>query len=347
VANIAWSFATLGFKAPKLFEAIERRSVWLVEEGNPQSVATIAWSFARLGFNTPKLFGAIESHSDWLVEEGTPQEVANTAWSFATLGFKAPKLFEAIERRSVWLVEEGNPQSVATIAWSFARLGFNTPKLFGAIESLSDWLVEEGTPQGVANVAWSLAILCLPLQHNSVQGRGHRYELLLMKFWSFLLEVDSTSFGDEFHNQVSQVFVYARASGISLRCTINTSILLSDTTTSNSQREVSRLLNEIGFEHQEEVSPFVNDVYSTLPAGMLSIDMANTEQMIAIEFDGPHHFVTDVSTGAMSENGPTNAKRWFLEQLGWKVINVRFTDWNNAGGKEAKKDFLRKVLASK
>jgi hypothetical protein len=105
---------------------------------------------------------------------------------------------------------------------------------------------------------------------------------------------------------------------------------------------VSLLLNEVGFEHQE-VSPFDNDGYSTL----LSIDMANTEQMIAIEFDGPQHFVTDVSTGELSENGSTTAKRWFLEQLGWKVINVRFTDWDNAGDKEEKKDFLRKLLVSK
>jgi hypothetical protein len=160
VANTAWSFATLGFKAPKLFDAIEHRADWLVEEGNPQDVANTVWSFATLGLKAPKLFGAIEHRADWLLVKGNHQDIANTAWSFATLGFKAaPKLFDAIEHRADWLVEEGKPQAVANTAWSFATLGVKAPKLFDAIEHRADWLVEEGNPQAIANTAWSFATL--------------------------------------------------------------------------------------------------------------------------------------------------------------------------------------------
>jgi hypothetical protein len=50
-----------------------------------------------------------EKRSSWLINEGNPQEVANTALACATMGLQSPKLFAKFEKQSSWLVREGRP----------------------------------------------------------------------------------------------------------------------------------------------------------------------------------------------------------------------------------------------
>jgi hypothetical protein len=85
---------------------------------------------------------------------------------------------------------------------------------------------------------------------------------------------------------------------------------------------------------------------STLPLGILSIDMASRDRMVAIEFDGPSHFLIEAQSGKVSkvENGPTKAERLFLERLGWKVFNIHYLDWMETRGAEDKKELLRAML---
>ena len=85
-----------------------------------------------------------------------------------------------------------------------------------------------------------------------------------------------------------------------------------------------------------------------LPYTMLAIDIACRSQMIAIEFDGPTHFLRSVETGEVMniENGQTKAKRRFLERLGWKVINIHYHDWIEAIARDEQVLFLRYKLAS-
>jgi len=69
--------------------------------------------------------------------------------------------------------------------------------------------------------------------------------------------------------------------------------------------------------------------------------------MIAIEFDGPEHYLKAVGTaGALTkiENGPTKAKRRFLKQMGWKVINIDFRDYDRVRGTSNEKKWSRKKL---
>jgi len=74
--------------------------------------------------------------------------------------------------------------------------------------------------------------------------------------------------------------------------------------------------------------------------------MACTKRMIAIEFDGPSHFLKALGSGKLTstENGATKAKRRFLEQLGWTVINLDYRDYDEAKSRSNKKEWLRKKL---
>ena len=86
VANTAWACATLGVEAPKLFAEIERRSKWLVEEGNPQAVANTAWAFATLGYQASELFIELDRHADRLIENANLQDISNTCYAIASFG---------------------------------------------------------------------------------------------------------------------------------------------------------------------------------------------------------------------------------------------------------------------
>ena len=97
-----------------------------------------------------------------------------------------------------------------------------------------------------------------------------------------------------------------------------------DQTISDSQREVSECMRRVGFEHQMEVSPFVisEELRSFAVDDYLAIDFANVERRIAIEFNGPSHYLHDGS-----ENGTTIAKRRLLKALGWRTGTINYWRW--------------------
>jgi len=114
-----------------------------------------------------------------------------------------------------------------------------------------------------------------------------------------------------------------------------------DENVSHSSKKVSQLLNEVGFHHECEVSPD-----SSISGDMLAIDFACPEQMIAIEFDGPSHFLKAVGSGKLTstENGATKAKRRYLEQLGWTVINIDYRDYIQAQQASNEAWWLQNIL---
>jgi hypothetical protein len=125
VANIVYSLAIIRDKSIEsmaIFSAVEYNAEWLLENGNPQSIANIAWAVGRIGgVPSPYLFQEIEKHASYLVENGSPQSISNTAWAFGKLKIPAPALFKKIDERASFLVENGTPQAIANTAWAVAR----------------------------------------------------------------------------------------------------------------------------------------------------------------------------------------------------------------------------------
>jgi very-short-patch-repair endonuclease len=138
--------------------------------------------------------------------------------------------------------------------------------------------------------------------------------------------------------------------------------------TSKTQRAVSAALDRIGFSHLEEhtitISELANAHGVRIPSKqikILSIDIANTDESIAIEVDGPPHYVTCIDTvrgtdessgstrmangmlqyqfgwtGEQQEiNGSTALKTRLLKSLGWKVIRLPFWEWDALRGDAA------------
>jgi hypothetical protein len=76
--------------------------------------------------------------------------------------------------------------------------------------------------------------------------------------------------------------------------------------------------------------------------------MACSATNVGIQFDGPHHYLTDLKAGKPSLqriDGKTRMRNRILERLGWTIHVVDSFEWDKVGGgRGAKLDFVRKKV---
>jgi hypothetical protein len=159
-------------------------------------------------------------------------------------------------------------------------------------------------------------------------------------------------FNDEELLQLAQSMVLARTDGVQLPVVhqnllgkMNLAMKRSvKYNVSRSQREIFQFLADIGVPWELEVSPVPNMELG----GMFAIDVACKDEKIAIEFDGPSHYLKELGSGKVSlmENGTTRAKRRFLENLGWTMINIDYRDWIKVKSLGNEKNWLGEKLSS-
>ncbi|EOD10433.1 hypothetical protein EMIHUDRAFT_215635 [Emiliania huxleyi CCMP1516] len=75
-----------------------------------------------------------------------------------------------------------------------------------------------------------------------------------------------------------------------------------------------------------------------------SLDLALPSSRIAIEVDGPSHFLLPNGLGVRQPNGPTLLKRRFLAAAGWRVISVPFYEWDGFARANERQTYLQKLL---
>ena len=73
-----------------------------------------------------------------------------------------------------------------------------------------------------------------------------------------------------------------------------------------------------------------------------SLDIAQPELKLAVEVDGPSHFLKDLSSGENVVNGSTRFKTWQLRSLGWTVAHISYLDWDHKSESER-----RQLVAAK
>uniref|UniRef100_A0A7S2UEC1 RAP domain-containing protein n=1 Tax=Attheya septentrionalis TaxID=420275 RepID=A0A7S2UEC1_9STRA len=189
------------------------------------------------------------------------------------------------------------------------------------MEANMEKLLKNGIAQGFCNICYALAISDFGKQHIK----------LLVEMWNRAVQMDVSNSSKEMLSQLAQVEAFMKADRIDLEEPPSelrlrmVSIVEKDNTVSRSHAQISGMLTKLGFIHENEVPPLEEWVMGS----MLAIDMACPKQKIAIEFDGPSHYLKSVGTGDVTrlENGATKAKRRFLERVGWKVINLNYQDW--------------------
>lgn len=90
-----------------------------------------------------------------------------------------------------------------------------------------------------------------------------------------------------------------------------------------------------------------------LPATGYSVDILlrgkgvkkQFEQGVAVEVDGPRHFVAHAATGAASYAGFTVLKHRLLRSTGLVVVSVPYFQWQRAKSRETRALLIRNLLA--
>ena len=123
-ANTVWAFATAGFKAPRLFDAIADASLPLLGEFSSQNLANMAWAFATADVKGPRLFDAITDVSFPRLGEFNAQNIANTAWALACAGSVTSDPASKILHRVINIMSSFEPAHLSQLYqfWLFARI---------------------------------------------------------------------------------------------------------------------------------------------------------------------------------------------------------------------------------
>ena len=248
----------------------------------------------------------------------------------------------------------------------------SSSQFFGALERHLDVLLEDETPQHLTKTCYAIAVLGLVQEQHECLVQLWERALQLLDT-AIIRDADPTVlsaatttatttslFGNECLHQLFQTYLFAKTQGVDLPVTPQFIAQCQQTMQSNRivsalSIEVSQWLTEIGFVHECEVVPDDTVLLPTGAANMLAIDFANRESKVAVELDVPSHFLKHLEVpqseddwqhlGDWTENGPTRAKRRYLQHMGWTVIHLHYRDYQQAKREDHVKLWLtEKVL---
>jgi len=74
------------------------------------------------------------------------------------------------------------------------------------------------------------------------------------------------------------------------------------------------------------------------------LDVALPSSRVAVEVDGPSHFLLPDGRGVRKPNGPTPLKRRLLAAAGWRVISVPFYEWGGFATANERHTYLQGLL---
>jgi hypothetical protein len=304
------------------------------------------------------------------------QEIANLVWSFATLDYKRKDIMSSLEAYILHICSDArkNKYDVHSIARTLKR-------------------------QEAANIAWSCTVLeqyppkLMPLLYTALFGADpdslkalykddgmQRQALMTMFYVQMALDIEAPELGLSLPSNFP-VGWKDSSDMISSSNSIGDGEL--QLTTSRLQAKVGHALDKIGFDHVQEHVITTDELQSDHDIVLsfenqefLSIDIADVENLIGLEVDGPGHFITvldesdSTGTGSVKRtdggllknrdgtsgwkfmanskqqiNGPTTLKDRLLQHLGWSVVHIPYWEWRDLKGNEkSEEDYIQNLL---
>jgi len=345
LANTVWAYATAGVAADALYAAAAEAAVRGGLAGfKPQDLSNTVWAYATAGVAADALYAAVaEAAVRGGLARFNPQELANTVWAYATAGVAADALYAAAAEAAVRGGLAGfKPQDLSNTVWAYATAGVAADALYAAVAEAA---VRSGlagfNPQDLANTAWAYATAdhyhqalladCSRVISDSLARDPSRWseERSQLHQWQLWLSLERGADGQQHLLSESQRKLCCDA--------------MQDTqvTISEFQRSVAVALAALspvaavqhGFE-EEYLEPRTG----------YSLDLALPSTRVAIEVDGPSHFLLPDGRGARKPNGPTLLKRRLLAAAGWRVISVPFYEWNGFATAKERQTYLQGML---
>jgi len=355
VANTAWAFAVLGVQAHALYMTIANAAMQIgMDDFKPRELAITVWSFAKYGtdetphffdmqrsdraFNYPEefdnLFAAAEEAA--LVSQLSDfnaQDLSNTAWGFTTAMRPATELFAAIAYKAVreHMVSHFSSQHLSNIAWAFAMACVRADDLFDAIKDvLLETDLSKFDTQSLASLSWSFAVADVydPVLHPKLVNR----------IASYLRDEQSQT-----DNVMSQFHLWMLWMTTERKLPLPPLVCAPARRLAPTLLQTSRLQREIFAELGSLFSGFVEEF--TEPTTGYVVDLALPSACVAIEVDGPKHYLSR-GDGHYLPTGNTLLKRRLVKAAKWHLIVITWLEWSIAKGRLAHHSLLRMKLAS-
>ena len=369
ISNMCYSFATLGLLHNGFFESAKDLVI------------------KRLSQHTAKV--TMGGRQPPLVFKG--QEVANLLWAYATLNVRYPDLVDTISDYTVAICSNGKAydeesiskvfirQEESMLAWACAVLEHYPAELMSL---LYRGLLGSDGPSGAERLKTIYG-------DDGLQSQ----QVMILFYVQMALDLEAPDIGLSLPSNFPDAWLEHQHPRN--RSTVGNKRNRNDASTtsmlnlnsSRLQTAVSRTLERIDFAHVEEHLIGAENIFSaqgnlnvaSFPHEFLSIDIANIDEMIGIEVDGPAHFVNilddssdenaplDIrskvsggkkmkqkgqqvgwkflSNGRRSVNGPTSLKHRLLCHLGWCMIHCPWWEWNALGGdSKTEEQYCRELL---
>lgn len=292
------------------------------------------------------------------------QELSNICWASASMNYQSPRMLDAISDsicRLCQLPEGGyNARSIAqnckrqelmNIAWSCAVMKHYPPELMNLLYT---GLVGNGDERNAEYLS-------------KVFGDGGLQRQAIMS----LLYVQTAVDMEWPNNNLTLPENFPDGWDIVDDKPSDSVVSMLSLSTSRIQSDVSNAFERVGFRHTEEHVIGMDELVtnhgiqlSSQPAfDVLSIDIADVENKVGIEVDGPGHFVSVLDTWSPQEkstgyikpsngkteyqfqwddrhqmNGSTALKDRLLKGLGWKVLHIPFWEWHALKGDKVKEE---------
>ena len=317
--------------APKLLHPLAKQTEQALPKFDARALANTVNGLAKLHASgwraSDALWKGLATHCTRCMPTMVPQGLANTAHGFAKVERREPALLDAIAEEAARRgLRDFTPQGLSNTAWAYATAGHAAPALLDAIAEVAVRRgLREFTPQGLANTAWAYAAADLPAPalfggdafvQRCEAERGFVPENLCQLHQWQLWQEERGAAWPPLPPALAQRCrdAFCQAVGVP----------------SELQGDVADSLRALGLAPREE---------ERTPQGYsLDAVVSHGGREVAVEVDGPWHFVGRTPTGA------TALKRRQLRAAGWALLSVPYWEWNALGSKAAKQAYLQGAL---
>ena len=337
-----------------------------------QDLSNTVWAYSTLGLLHSGFFKNAENEVMRRLKNLRPfkgQEIANILWSFATLNAQPdPALIDALssyitsicsgkkgaaDERSISRVFKR--QELANVAWSCAVVGRYPEELMKILYT------------GIVGTANDPNLMKQIFRDDGLQQSS----IMTLYYVQLAADIEASKLQLSLPTTFPNGWGESEGHRGSEDDLIEMSSSMLTLTISKLQRDVSNTFTEIGFENVLEHVIDTNEINGEYgvqlpqtPQEFLSIDIANIEQKVGIEVDGPGHFVRLIDDsrkpskkatldldsqfadkGENRVNGPTLLKHRLLTHLGWNIIHLPYWEYQSLGGdREKERKYCESLL---
>ena len=317
----------LNMGAPFLAQAVQEASMLAYAIG---TVITRGGShLAKLGLDwTESARGVLDLVDDVALDPRNDRDVRPETYRLLALGFGGAQVpsrfFETCDARRVAnaVVSKADLREMAIALNRLVVINFaGVDELREACVRRAGFIIAEARANrsdGVG-VLWALVVAARP--DDAREG----FRDLVRDLWTGLLDAGVSH--DDDRSQLAQVWLSLRhetdwTAGLPEPPSTWAATLTSQgVRVSRAQKSVSQVLRECGFAHEMEVD---------LDGTGLTADAADVDARVAVEYDGPQHYLAD-----RTQTGRTRFKHRLVRALGWRLVVVSHYGWEQASDKRA------------